>query len=216
MWIVAAEAPLERYGPEPLETALRDMKWVTEVAVAHEAVVEHFARQPKMTVIPAKLFTMFSTPERAVQETRSRRRALAPVLKRISGCEEWGVRVIRPAAGASRTAAGRATSGAAFLAAKKQSRDTARQALEAAVAAAEGVFEALAAIARDVRRRDDAPEGALSPPLLDAAFLVPAGRRARFTSMARRLAAGSAKAGAQMTLTGPWPAYNFIQNEPRR
>jgi hypothetical protein len=56
----------------------------------------------------------------------------------------------------------------------------------------------------------------VSPPLLDAAFLVPAGRRARFTSMARRLAGGSAKTGAQMTLTGPWPAYNFIQNEPRR
>lgn len=220
LWIVAAEAPLERYGPAPLETALRDMQWVAEVAVAHEAVVEHFARQPKATVIPMKLFTMFSTPERAVQETRSRRRDLTPVLKRVAGCEEWGVRVTRRAGAVSsrRTGArttGRATSGAAFLAAKKQSRDDAREAVRAAAAAAEDAFEALAAIARDARRRDDAPEGATAPPLLDAAFLVPAGRRARFTSMARRLAAGSAKAGAQMTLTGPWPAYNFVQDGPR-
>jgi hypothetical protein len=45
---------------------------------------------------------------------------------------------------------------------------------------------------------------------------VPATRRARFRSLARRLAAGSAKAGAQMTLTGPWPAYNFVQPGPRQ
>ena len=88
--------------------------------------------------------------------------------------------------------------------------------MRAAGALADGAFEALAAVARDARRRDDAPEGAAAPPLLDAAFLVPAGRRARFKSLTRRLAAGSAKAGADMTLSGPWPAYNFVQTEPRR
>ena len=218
LWIVVAEVPLERYGPAPLETSLRDMQWVADVAVAHEAVVEHFSRQAKTTVIPMKLFTMFSTTERAVQEMRSRRRDLDPVLKRIAGCEEWGVRITRtvPALPRRKNGAERASSGAAFLAAKKQARDDAREAVRVAGALAGGAFEALAAVARDARRRDDAPEGAAAPPLLDAAFLVPATRRARFRSLARRLAAGSAKAGAQMTLTGPWPAYNFVQTGPRQ
>jgi len=217
LWIVVAEVPLDRYGPAPLEASLRDMQWVADVAVAHEAVVEHFSRQAKTTVIPMKLFTMFSTTERAVEGTRSRRRDLDPVLKRIAGCEEWGVRIARTVPVATRKAAAeRASSGAAFLAAKKQARDDAREAVRAAGALAEGAFEALAAIARDARRRDDAPEGAAAPPLLDAAFLVPAARRARFRSAARRLAAGSAKAGAQLTLTGPWPAYNFVQAGPRQ
>ena len=63
---------------------------------------------------------------------------------------------------------------------------------------------------RVFRWRDDAPEGAAAPPVLDAAFLVPANRRVRFKSAARRLAADSAKAGAEITLSGPWPAYNFV------
>jgi hypothetical protein len=159
---------------------------------------------------------MFSTAERAVEDMRSRRRDLDPVLKRIAGCEEWGVRITRTVPARRKGGAERASSGAAFLAAKKQARDDAREAVRAAGALAGGAFEALAAVARDARRRDDVPEGVAAPPLLDAAFLVPATRRARFRSLARRLAAGSAKAGAQMTLTGPWPAYNFVQPGPRQ
>jgi len=219
LWVVVASVPLERYGPGPLEVSLRDMPWVADVAVAHEAVVEHFSRQARTTVIPMKLFTMFSTTERAVEETRARRRDLDPVLKRIAGCEEWGVRITRavPAVTARRRAGPeRPPSGAAFLAAKKQARDDARESVRAAGTLADGAFEALAALARDAQRRDDAPEGAAAPPLLDAAFLVVAGRRARFKSLATRLGTASTKAGAQLTLTGPWPAYNFVQSEPGR
>jgi len=217
LWLVVADVPLDQYGPEALQTSLRDMNWVADAAVAHEAVVEHFSRPAKSTVIPMKLFTMFSTADRAVSDLRSRRRDLDPVVKRIAGCEEWGVRITRAVQPAGRRKAGArpASSGAAFLAAKKQARDDAREAERAAGALADGAFEALAALARDARRRDDVPEGAAAPPLLDAAFLVTAGRRARFRSVARRLAAGSAKAGAHVVLTGPWPAYNFVQPGPR-
>ena len=44
LWLVVSEVPLERFGAERLETALRDLDWVAQIAVAHEAVVEHFAR----------------------------------------------------------------------------------------------------------------------------------------------------------------------------
>jgi hypothetical protein len=213
LWIAVADVPLALYGPEALETSLRDMAWVSDVALAHEAVVEYFSRQPNATIVPMKLFTMFSSTERAIEEMRSRRGDLAPVLKRIAGCEEWAVRISRrPTAASSRgKSTAKAASGAAFLAAKKQSRDDAREAAREAAETAHHAFAALAAIARASRRRDDTPAGAVSPPLLDAAFLVPSGRRARFRAAARRLAAGSAKAGVAMTLTGPWPAYNFVQ-----
>ena len=105
-------------------------------------------------------------------------------------------------------------SGVAFLRAKKEARDAARAALQAAVESAHHAFMTLASIARDARRRDDAPEGA-TPPLLDAAFLVPATGRARFKAAARKLAATNAKAGAEMTLSGPWPSYNFVQADGR-
>ena len=85
LWLVIAEVPLEAYGPGPLETALRDMRWVGEVAVAHEAVVEHFARGRGATVIPMKLFTMFSSVERAVENVRARQRLVAAAVARVRG-----------------------------------------------------------------------------------------------------------------------------------
>src|SRR4051812_16957922 len=212
-WLVIASVPLEQYGPEALEPSLKNVSWVTDVALAHERVVEHFARQAGATVIPMKLFTMFSSNKLAVAETRSRISTLQSVVGRIAGCEEWGVRITRPpsaAVGTPRRAAN-AASGTEFLATKKAARDRARQSASAAAEAAEQAFSTLSAIARDARRRHGAPDGATAPPLLDAAFLVPAGRRHRFKTAVKALA--DASEGTLVTLTGPWPSYNFIDAE---
>jgi hypothetical protein len=82
-------------------------------------------------------------------------------------------------------------------------------ALQGAAEAAEAAFTSLSEIARDGRRRgDDVPADAR--PLLDAAFLVHAGSRRRFHAAAERVAKDVARSGAQLTLTGPWPPYNFV------
>ena len=212
-WLVTASAPLDVYGPAALESSLRNVQWVTDVALAHERVVEYFARRAGATVIPMKLFTMFSSEKLAIEETRARSRELERVVKRIAGCEEWGVR-ITPRPVTATTSAARAVtsaSGTDFLAAKKTARDLARQLIGVASAAAEEAYAALSAIARDARRRRDEPEGATTPPLLDAAFLVPIARRRRFKAAVKNLA--DSNDGTLVTLTGPWPSYNFIDAE---
>ena len=130
LWIAIAEVPLDVYGQPALEAALQDMNWVGSVAMAHEQVVEQFSRQRGCTVIPMKLFTMFSTEKRAVEATRSRAREITALAKRIAGCEEWGVRITRlPKTLERRSAAVEpAATGAAFLAARKQVRDSAKDA----------------------------------------------------------------------------------------
>jgi len=217
LWMVAAEVPLDVYGPVPLERALRDLDWVGAVALRHEAVVEHFARRRAIAVVPMKLFTMFSTRERAAAAIRGRRRALERVFRRIAGCEEWGVRVTRQAAvppGETRKRpAGRPSGGAAFLAARKRARDEAVNARRAAADAAEEAYRSLAGLACDRRRRDAGGPG--PSPLLDAAFLVRADERATFRAAARRLARQVAHHGGIMTLTGPWPPYNFVMTGGR-
>ena len=50
------------------------------------------------------------------------------------------------------------------------------------------------------------------PLLLDAAFLVPASRSARFRSLAAREARTLDREGYLVTLSGPWPAYSFVQD----
>ena len=159
-----------------LETSLRDLAWVGDIAVAHESVVEHFAARKDITVVPMKMFTMFSSDDRALEEMRSRRRDILAAARRIAGCEEWGVRITRkpPVDGIRQSQKARPASGSAFLTAKKEARDVARDLVRAAVESAEQAYATLSALSRDARRRDDAPAGAAAPPLLDAAFLVPA------------------------------------------
>ena len=213
LWLITATVPLDVYGAEPLESVLSDLDQVGRIGLAHEAVVEHFARRPGLTVVPMKLFTMFSTRARAVVDIAAHRRTLETAMKRIAGKEEWGVRVTaeKPAARRATTARG-ATSGTAFLSAKRKARDDVQNAKASAAQAAVAAFERLHAVARDARRRHDAP-AAITPPLLDAAFLVRAKDRDRFTAVAREQADACALAGAQLVLTGPWPAYNFIQTD---
>lgn len=223
LWLIVSDVPLAAYGPDALEPKLRDLDWVARVAVAHESVVEHFASAQNGAVVPMKLFTMFSSRSRAIQDVGRRRRAIQATMRRIEGCEEWGVRITRaPAAASAATAATGTVSrpakgaGAAFLTARKAARDAAQNARRAAAKAAASVFSKLSAVAKDARRRPVSEETGTNPPILEAAFLVPARTRARFSAEAERQASVCAAAGAQMTLSGPWPAYNFVAPEDER
>lgn len=217
VWLVASQVPLDTYGPGKLEPALTNMDWVGRTAMAHEAVVEFFASREGVTVVPMKLFTMFSTPDRALADVAERRRAIESTMRRIAGAEEWGIRVLRtPSDSAISVERLPARSGTAYLAAKKQKRDDVEQARVAAAGAAVTAFQRLSSLAKASKRRDDMPPAGATPPLLDAAFLVPLSRRERFRNAARREAEACARVGAQLTLTGPWPAYNFIQTDDRR
>jgi hypothetical protein len=211
LWLVIADVPLDVYGPARLEPRLRDLDWVSQAAVAHEAVVEHFARTGRAAVIPMKLFTMFSSADKAVHDVAARKSAIARAMRHIAGAEEWGVRVFRrtdqPVAAA---AAGRPASGSAFLRARKEARDAATLARATVADAAETAFDRLRRHARDARVRESGRDAASNPPVLDAAFLVPLPARRRFTAEARAQAAAVARAGADLVLTGPWPAYNFV------
>jgi gas vesicle protein GvpL/GvpF len=191
-----------------LEKKLGNLDLVAELAVCHEAVVEFFARTSGAAVVPMKMFTMFSSVERAVVEMRRRRTEIDLVLDRVGDCEEWGVRVtVSPRA--VRAAPPRPRTGTAFLAARKQAQDAARSAVRKAADAASVAFSELSALAEDSRQRREVPPGAVAP-LLDAAFLVSARNRSKFRAAAKRVARACARAGASLTLTGPWPAYNFV------
>jgi hypothetical protein len=210
LWMILSEVPLDQYGPGPLEASLKDLDFVSRIAVAHESVVEHFSTLSGATVIPMTLFTMFSSIDRAVAGMRARSPELKSVFRRLEGCEEWGVRVLRgQPAGKKKAADLKPSTGTAFLAARKQARDDARAATAAAATAADTVYESLAELSADHRRRTAEAPGAVAP-LLDAAFLVPTRQRARFQSAARKVAKNVSATGAQMTLTGPWPPYNFV------
>ena len=213
--LVVGDAPLSRYGAAPLEARLRDLEWVASCAAAHEAVVEFAARTA--TTIPLKLFTLFNSDERAVEHIRRMHSAIDRVLGRVSGRQEWGVRVHLDEVKARRrrvASARRATSGVsagtAFLMLKKEQQQAVREALARGREDVEAAFESLAAVSDDARRRPpDSVEGAARL-VLDAAFLLAPARLARFKKLARATATRLAHHGYELTLSGPWPPYNFV------
>src|SRR5437867_13268607 len=68
-YLVVSDAPLEAFGEAPLGRRLSDLEWVSQSAVAHDAVVEQFLAAD--AVLPMKVFTIFTNDERALEQTRS-------------------------------------------------------------------------------------------------------------------------------------------------
>ena len=212
LWLVTSTVPLDMYAPANLEPRLRDLDWVARAALAHEAVNEFFARAAG-TVVPMTLFTMFSSVEAALKDVRGRRTTIDRVMRHVAGCEEWGIRVTRRPVVLDSGDGSRPTTGAGFLQARKAARDATASARGAALEAADAAFERLKRVSKDARRRQRGPESGTTPPILEAAFLVREAARTTFKAEARRLAPILAKAGVDMVLTGPWPAYSFAGEE---
>jgi hypothetical protein len=215
LWLVVADAPLSEYGTVPIERRLSDLDWVGRCAVAHEAVVEHFTG--KGTVVPMKLFTLFASDARAVARIRDMRPGLDRTIARVVDREEWAVRVRldekRAARQVERDARAQArglSAGTRFLVRKQTTRQALRRLLADSRGEIDDTFDTLARVADDARRRTPEQDGVSTRLLLDAAFLVPAKQRARFRATVTRAAAHLGQRGYDVTLTGPWPPYNFV------
>ena len=212
VWLIVAAAPLDRYAGDAIDARLADLDWVSRCAVAHDAVVEHVARQHP--VIPMKLFTLFTSDERAVAHVGRTRRKLDRLFARVADREEWGVRLLLDEARALVAAAPvAAVSGTDFLAKKKAAKDARQRLVGEAIDEAERVFKALTRLADDSRRRTPAVEGPTSRMVLDAAFLVARGDVRRFRGAAGEAARAARTHGLTLSLTGPWPPYHFVADE---
>jgi hypothetical protein len=213
-WVAVADVPLARYGSETINARLGDIEWVSRAAVAHEAVVESFIGS--RAVLPMKLFTIFTSDERAVAHLAARSSEIDAVLKRVVAHDEWGVRVLVdgsplptavPAAGSRRPAA----SGVSYLAGKKRQRDAVVERAARASETVQVLYESLARRATLARRRAASELPAAPSRLaLDAVFLVRRSRASGFRNHARREARRLNPLGYQVSLTGPWPPYSFV------
>jgi hypothetical protein len=214
LFMAVADVPADRYNESAISAGLSKLDWVSRIAVAHEAVVESFVST--IAVLPMKLFTIFTTDDRAIASMHLQRSRIAALVRRVGNHQEWGVRVAmdraRAAAALSKKAPRRAATGALYLAQKKAQRDASRELASRARETVTGLFDRLAAASRDAKRRAASELPAQTGPLLlDAAFLVPRSHASRFRKSAAREAKMLARQGYDLTLTGPWPPYTFVQ-----
>jgi hypothetical protein len=232
-WLVASTVSEEAYGEAPLEAGLQQIEWVGPRALAHEAVIEHFLDAD--AVLPMQLFTLFKSDDRALDDVRKNSRRVARILDRINGHVEWGVRLMWNPAGreatvspkqtkagavrkssaagessAARALTARVTSGASYLALKRDLRDRNQADFKRARADAGRLYRSISKKATRAIRRTATEQGPGSRLLLDAAFLVRARNAKGFQAAVQRETRALERKGIAVTLTGPWPAYNFV------
>lgn len=215
LWLIVATVPGSEYDEAALAAGLQNLDWVGPRALAHEAVVEHFLSAS--AVLPMQLFALFASDERALHHVARQRREIERIIRRLERKLEWGLRLTfdEQTVEAAEPAATR-TSGMAYLARKRDLRDRQRERLISAKSKADQLFAELRKEAADARRRTATEQAAPgSRLLLDAAFLVPTSRTRSFRSAVRRRASQVGAAGVIVSLTGPWPPYNFISAPAR-
>lgn len=147
--------------------------------------------------------------EKAARDAVERKHSRTIRVRATTGKRNRATQTSRAASGdAARTFMVR---GSDYLARKRDLLDVSRVQLEQARSEANRLFRVLAQAATEARRRTDTEQAAPgSRLLLDAAFLVPAGRSTAFKSALQRKARTLDDAGVAVSLTGPWPPYNFI------
>jgi len=212
-YVVMSDAPLDQFGERALPVNLADLDWVSRAAVAHEAVIASFLPHAD-AVVPMKLFTLFTSDDRAVEQLRAGWRRIEGVIERLAKHEEWGVRLVFDSTRApadDTPAAAAVESGRSYLLTKRRAQ-AASAAHSAGMRKTAGeVLKALRPFAQDTRQRPiTPPPDSRSRLLVDAAFLIPRGKAARFRTSAARQAKKIAPAGYALQITGPWPPYSFV------
>jgi hypothetical protein len=204
--LVVSRVPSQTYNAAALEGRLADMDWVSAAGAAHHGVIDALVTSG-LVVLPFRLFTLYSSEERAIDDLRPKAPTIRRALARVRGCEEWVLQIGAP--DASRRPpepAVAATTGTSFLAAKAAAK---RSEIERGARAREGaaqVIGALTPLAAAARVKPVSADGRL---ISEAAFLLaPSG----VERMKDALAAASEQLlrdGCPISFTGPWPPYSF-------
>lgn len=213
---LVSEVPLAEFDDEPLAQNLHDPRWLEAGARGHDAVLSAAARGG--TVVPFRFGTIYRSADQ-VRAMLVQNPHLPAALESVRGRVELGVKGfvddIRPADEAGGGGDQELSPGRRYLERKQEARRSA-EALDALIArAAEATHERLGGLADDARANPLQPPE-LSPPgavmFLNAAYLVRASEEAAFRTAVGELET-ELDGGASFEVTGPWPAYNFVEVE---
>jgi hypothetical protein len=207
--VIVSDVDAGSYAAEALEPRLSDLDWVSGAGAAHHAVIDAIA-ESGATVLPFRLFTLFSSENKATTTLRETRPAMARAFGRVRDKQEWVLRIGKPepsrAEPAQHAPPPARTSGTNFLQARAEAkREAAARATRVREDAA-AAYEALEQLADAAKTRPVDTAGNL---LLDAAFLVPPARVEAMRETLSRRAERLLRDGCPVSLTGPWPPYSF-------
>ncbi len=190
---------------ERLASNMEKLEWLAEVSVRHQHVVAAIAQSHD--ILPARFGTVFHSAASLTADVGKRKAALARNLKRISGCEEWGVKVFRlpaqpPAAAGAKSGRDSLRAKAAALRAEpaRNSDPEVRRFIEAVDGLAVATAPGSGAVSRGQRGLQ-----------WQASLLVKRSQRAQLQRLMARFS-GEWNEERRIELSGPWPPYSFVSS----
>lgn len=222
--LASSEVDPAVYSAGALEERLADLAWVGARGVEHEKVVTWFADHA--TIVPVRLFTLFSSETSLLEEARRRADDVTESLRRFRDVREWDLKVsyevaaLAPHLSLLSAEAARmdaeieaAAPGRRYLLERKREELVRREAPAAARERARSLLDALRPLTEAVTELEIPPHREGLPVVLDAALLV---HGARVEDLRRRVAEQAQELngiGIRTQLTGPWAPYRFVSED---
>jgi len=207
---IVSEVPAAPFSNAALSARLEDLAALESLARAHESVLDR--AMAGGAVVPFRLCTIYSSPERLDAMLDAEGHTLRAALDRLEGMREWGVKAfVRSPVTAS--AADVSASGTEYLTRKRETRDAdvaGREASEALVAEIHARLTERAAASAMSRPQDRRLSGREAEMVLNASYLVPTEAAEAFRELVESLGHRHGAEGIDLELTGPWPPYNFV------
>jgi hypothetical protein len=222
---VVGECSPKEFGEEIIQEKLEDMGWLEEKARLHQDVIEDVMKAVGYPVIPMKFGSVFSSPERVLDMLREQRDFMSKALNYLRGRQEWGlkiycrrdklvqeIRAYNPVIkDMVEKASGGVSSGIAFMMKKKLEESIQIECdheMERICAFCHQRLTELSCVARLNKLLGREITGEEAEMILNAAYLVDDVRMNDFMTAARELQ-NSISSSFSLSVTGPWPPYNF-------
>lgn len=201
-WVSRVDS--KEYG-ENLQARMENLDWLAAASVRHQKVVGAIHEQT--TILPARFATIFLSEETLSADVTRRQRELKKDFERLSGADEYGVKVFGIAQTAMQGEAPK--SGRDYLSRKSEMlRDSAQMAITPAV---KDFIAELRKIALQVVEGGSVTS-AQKNLLWQGSFLLPRGARKKLEAAL----AGFHRKNSEryrVECTGPWPPYSFVATQ---
>ena len=200
-WVSAVDR--ETFAGE-INRNMENLEWLALHSVRHQQAVAEIAA--RATIVPTRFGTIFSSEQALRKDVDGRKAALEKVFARISGADEWGVKVFVEPEPAPEIAK-EVHSGKEYL---QQKAARMKRRLDRDDSGLRDLATELDKIAVA-----SAPTGKVSgglPNLLwQAAFLVPRSRHAEWDKTLKKFV-NQWGASRRIEVNGPWPPYSFVSD----
>jgi hypothetical protein len=214
----------QTYGSQQIEDRLEDLGWVAQQGIAHERVVAWFVDAAQ--IIPASLFTLYSSQRALESSIASRRSIIGSELQRLAGQREWDLKVSYDANALSAHSGDysdavrkldeeikTAPPGRKYLLERKRGELAKSEVSGVARELGRKIFERAAPICTNSITLPIPQTGEHLPVVLHAALLVARDREAELVQQLERARAESERSGVHVTFSGPWAPYRFVHHE---